>query len=285
MKNVFKGFVIFFMIITALIAGIGLIIIDQSLGKVIDPVRLTEIPSTPDMFESSIINLKNNDDDKLSAIYVYNPDSSHVIYYLHDGKGNLFSHIPIIEHLLSYNVSLLAIDYRGFGLSDDVDISDETLVEDIVTGYEMLRRYNWRSWQIIFYCRGIFCGALGQITDDLGGHSWIMENPVPSLQDAMKGKITRLLTKNRLSLYDSLNHFDGNVMVLFDQNAVDKTILSKLRAINSDFIFCQVSGELTMYTDFLKSRTQCLESFLFDINSGIVMNKQAELLEQRTDIY
>jgi hypothetical protein len=266
MKQLIKGIVLGFMIITALFAGAGLVIIDQSLKKALHPVRLTETPEIPDALNAQKISIKNKEDEVISALYIENSDSDFAVLFCHDGNGNLYDHLTTIETLYSCGVSVLAIDYRGFGLSDNVDISDETLVQDVIDGYDTLRRRNWRSRQIIFYSQGLFCGVLGQIVDDYAPHGWILENPVPSLQHVMSGKVTRLLTKNRLSLYNPLSRYDGRVFVSFDDGFVSETILSKMRSLNNDIVFCQISGEKTEFSDiFSNTKPHCIEEFISSI--------------------
>ena len=232
-----------FLIVTGAIALIGLILIDQSLEKALNPVTLDQEIDLPDSLGATTLTITNFEKESLNAIYCEIPQSSHVILLCHGCQGHLYSYLELIEHIKTLDISVLAFDYRGFGLSDSVIISDETLIMDIKSGYNLLRQKNWNPQQIILYGQGLAAGIQGEFLKENSVGAWIMDNPIPSLSDAFTSKLYRLLTANRLSLYTSLEQFTGPGLVCYDAGIFPDTVLSAIQSTNNTLSFCKLPVE------------------------------------------
>ncbi len=230
------------MIVSGLIAGAGLLIMNRSLFKVIDP----EVLSGPLEIPESLGGIRNTvgvkDEGELDTIYIEVPDSRIVVLYCHDGRGHLYQRLPMIEKLRELGVSVMAMDYRGFGASSPVEITDESLVMDIKHAYDALHRKKWMTTQIVMYGQGLSAGIQGVFLSEKLCGGWIMDNPLPSLQDAVTGSLTKKLTAGRLSLYDGLSRFRGQAMVCYDPVTVPDSIRNRIAETNNSVNFCEVTG-------------------------------------------
>lgn len=263
MKKFLKFSALVFLLVTGILAAAGIMVIDQSLTKALSPVLLKPPVNIPESLNAVPVTIRNEADESINALLINFPESSFIVLFCHSGKGNLYTHLEYIQHLKLLGISVLAIDYRGFGLSDQVDITDDTLISDIKQSYDLLREKNWMPQHIIFYGLGLSAGIQGDFLDDLPIGGWIMDNPIPSLQDALTGNVYRLLTANRLSLYNSLGRYQGAGLVFHDPDVVSDMILDALRSTNDTLMFCSVTGKSAQgETRDWMSWTACMETFL-----------------------
>lgn len=240
MRKIITWIIPIFLIITGAIALIGLILIEQSLEKTLNPAILDQEVELPSSLNATTLTITNSEKESLNAIYCEVPESSHVVLFCHGGQGHLYSYLDLIEQIKMLDVTVLAFDYRGFGLSDSVPISDETLIMDVKSGYNLLRQRSWNPQNIILYGQGLAAGIQGEFLNDYSVGAWIMDNPIPSLQDAFTGKLFRLLTTNRLSLYNSLEKFTGAGLVCYDSDHVSDTVLTAIQTTNNRLTFCRL---------------------------------------------
>ena len=242
MKQLISKSIIFFMILTAILASIGLLIMDRSLDNALKP----ELLDAPGEIPESLNGIRNvvqvKDQGELDAIYMDNPDSRFVVLYCHDPRGHLHQRVPILEKFQELNLSVLAIDYRGFGASSNIKITDETLGLDLKYAYEALLRKKWKINQIILYGQGLSAGIQGLLLIDKQVGGWILDNPVPSLPDAIEFRLARFLTAERLSLYQPLSLFKGPVMVFHDPETTPESTLSRLVETRNGIEFCEIRG-------------------------------------------
>lgn len=243
MKQLILKSIIFFMILTGTLAGIGLLIMDHSLSSALSP----ELLDTPGAIPESLDGIRNviqvRDQGELDAIYLDSPDSRFVVLYCHDLQGHLYQRIPMLEKFQELNVSVLAIDYRGFGASSKTKTTDETLGMDLKYAYEALLRKKWQIGQIIVYGQGLSAGIQGLLLNDKQAGGWILDNPIPSLQDAVRSRLARFLTAERLSLYQPLSRFKGPLMVCHDPGTIPATALAGLAKTRDGIEFCEIKGK------------------------------------------
>ena len=98
-----------FLIVTGAIALIGLILINQSLEKAINPITLDQEIVLPDSLGATTLTITNFEKESLNAIYCEIPQSSHVILFCHGGQGHLYSYLELIEHIKTLDISVLEI--------------------------------------------------------------------------------------------------------------------------------------------------------------------------------
>lgn len=242
MKRVIKIVLLVFVFVSGSIAGIGLLLMDSTLKNLLNPVLLVEAPDVGSVENSMAMKIRVADDSFANGLYVTVPDAEFVVLYCHDGNGNLYENIEMVNAFTELGVSVLALDYRGFGMSSSVEVSDESMHKDLLKAYSALRREKWNSSRIIVYGQGISAGIQGDMLQKKQCAAWIMDNPIPSLQDSTESPIRQLLTVDRLSVFDSLSNLRAPVMVIYDETVVREDKIQKIQSSAVNFTRCTVRG-------------------------------------------
>ena len=73
---------------------------------------------------------KTEDGVEIHAWYIKADKPVGTLLYFHGNAGNLSHRAPILEQLVAHDLSVLIIDYRGFGRSQDVKPSEDGLYQD-----------------------------------------------------------------------------------------------------------------------------------------------------------
>lgn len=242
MKQILTGCLISFIIVTGLLAGIGLLIMDHSIDSVLAPEVLDAPADIPESLNAEHQMISVRDEGQLDAIYINVPDSHFVILFCHEMKGHLYQRLPLLEKFRDMGFSVLAIDFRGYGASSPVEISDETLKMDLKFAYDALHRRKWTASQIILYGQGLSAGVQGLLLNEKTCGGWILDNPIPSLRDALSNRVSRTLTEGRLSMYEPFREFTGPAMVCYDPLVLNGSIRAELLNTRQATLFCEVTG-------------------------------------------
>lgn len=96
------------------------------------------------------IGLQSKDGTKLCAWASKAPDARAAILFLHGNGGNLRSSFGHIEALQKIPALVLAIDYRGYGISEGSP-DEEGLYQDAQAAYAWLRAQGFESKDIFVY--------------------------------------------------------------------------------------------------------------------------------------
>ncbi|MBN1295646.1 hypothetical protein JXA80_02630 [bacterium] len=246
MKTMLKRLMIVFIGISGILAAAGLFLMDSTLSDLLNPVLIDEAPLIPDDLKTIPMKiLIKNEEGSVHGLYMDVPDSDFIVLYCHDCNGNLFDRLEMMRRFKELGLSVFAVDYRGFGLSDHVEISDETFREDLKKIYDALRRKRWSASQIIIYGQGISVGIQGDLLASVQCAAWVMDNPIPALQDSTSNSIRRFLTVDRLSAYPALATFQGPVLVCYDDTMISSDTLARLHTIRASIDMCAVRGGRT----------------------------------------
>ncbi|HKZ81125.1 MAG TPA: alpha/beta hydrolase [Pyrinomonadaceae bacterium] len=99
--------------------------------------RIAFQPPSPSYQDTgAIIKLVSNRE-RISAIYLKNPNSRYTILYSHGNAEDIGLLLPIFERLQEMGFSIFAFDYRGYGTSSGQP-SEEGTYRDIDAAYEYL---------------------------------------------------------------------------------------------------------------------------------------------------
>lgn len=82
--------------------------------------------------------LTTEDGAKIAACFLPQPQARFTILYLHGNGSELGRDRPFLEQLHAHGFAVLAIDYRGYGLSDG-DISERAVHADVRAAWKFLR--------------------------------------------------------------------------------------------------------------------------------------------------
>jgi len=245
MKKGIKIFIYGFVFITGLIAGIGLLLMDSTLQVLVNPVMIEEAPHVPEELNATSMKIRIKDDIYIRGLYMNNPDSEFVVLFCHDGNGNIYHRYRMFEEFQKLGVSVFAIDFRGFGLSDSVEMSDEAFHKDLSKMYSALRRQKWSSSRIIIYGQGIFAGIQGDLLEKNQCAAWVLDNPIPSLKDSASNPIRQLLTVDRLSVYSAIKKVQGSIVLCCDPEIIGHDTVAKLTGLIPDIMLCEIAGNRT----------------------------------------
>jgi uncharacterized protein len=208
-------------IITSIIAGAGLLLMNYADSFLLRPAGITEsdlnIPVNLGL-EARSISSKNG---QLSALYMRIEDSSRVILFCSGGTGNLYHRIPFFKECNELGISVLGFDYRGFGQSDFVEASETTLTEDAHAAYRDLLNLAWKPQSILVYGQGIGAIPAADVAMKNECAAWIGENCFPSLSDTMSDGFRQSLLQGHYDLRKILKQFTRPQIYLYgSENAL-----------------------------------------------------------------
>jgi fermentation-respiration switch protein FrsA (DUF1100 family) len=145
------------------------------------------------------VNLRTNDNETINALF-FDKGSDRVVLYFHGNAGNLSSWGDAGRDLSEYGVSVLVIDYRGYGKSSGV-ITENGLYNDAQAAYEYLISRGFPAKKIIIYGRSIGTGVAVDLASKHESAGLILESPFASMRQLAWEKAPYLLP----GLYLSFN--------------------------------------------------------------------------------
>lgn len=86
---------------------------------------------------ADLLYLNTPDNESIVARYLFNPDATYTLLYAHGNAEDLGDIEPVLNLLYDAGFSVLAYDYRGYGLSEGSP-SEANAYEDIETAYRYL---------------------------------------------------------------------------------------------------------------------------------------------------
>jgi abhydrolase domain-containing protein 17 len=101
--------------------------------------------------------------EKISAIYLPNPQSIYTLLYIHGNAEDINEVRPLLDRLYSYGFSVFSYDYRGFGTSDGKP-SELNAYQDADTAYRYLtQQLKIPPQQIIVHGRSLGGGSATEL--------------------------------------------------------------------------------------------------------------------------
>lgn len=145
--------------------------------------------------------IKTKDNLILDAVYLKNPDKEKCIIFFHGNAGNLSMRYDMIKFLFNY-ASVLAFDYRSFGLSDgsSIDLSADKLLIDAETIWNYTKGLGYTANDISLVGESLGCAIVIIFTAILSGtmekenypHSIILNAPFYSLKSMIENMFTKI---------------------------------------------------------------------------------------------
>ena len=153
------------------------------------------------------------------------------LLYLHGTFRTLFDNLHKIESLHAAGYAVLAVDYRGWGMSTPITPSEQTILQDTDAAWMELKRREPRATQRVIYGHSMGTGAAVdlashlQANTDYGG--LILESAFTSFSElaAESGFIARLiaaLSNERFASIDKINRVNAPLLMLHGR--LDTTI-------------------------------------------------------------
>src|SRR5574342_467910 len=100
-------------------------------------IFLPPAPSYPDM--PDVIRLATASGERIAAVYLPNPRATYTMLFSHGNAEDLGGIRPLLPVLQDLGFSVLAYDYRGYGLSEGQP-SERNVYADIDAAYDYLTR-------------------------------------------------------------------------------------------------------------------------------------------------
>ncbi len=214
-----------FIAVTGTLAGIGLMIMNDSISIVLHPQQLTpEEAILPDDLSMEQVTITQKEV-TLDARYLPVEGAKRVVFICHAGNGNLFHHLPLYRFWKEMGVTVFTFDYQGFGLSSPGSITPSNIKSDIEIAYAKLRQFRWPTDKIILYAQGILGAELAELGMKKGCAGLIIENAIPSLGEMMPDSVRAFLLQGSFDLRRSLPEFSKPVLLLAHSKHPDNSIL------------------------------------------------------------
>jgi alpha-beta hydrolase superfamily lysophospholipase len=208
LKRVIFAILIFYMILTALVAFFQeqLIFLPTKL-----PQEYTYTFDTP--FEELFFETK--DGANLNALHFKSEHPKGIILYFHGNAGDLSRWGEITSGFTQYNYDLLVMDYRTYGKSTG-KLSEENLFNDAQLFYDFVKD-RFPEDEIILYGRSLGSAFATRLAAENNPKMLILESPFYSLKSVAKSRFP-ILPVGLLIRY----HFDNNKYI---KNVNSRTVI------------------------------------------------------------
>jgi abhydrolase domain-containing protein 17 len=106
-----------------------------------------------------ILKLPVTDSEKISAIYLPNPQATYTLLYIHGNAEDLGDIRPVLDRLHDWGFSLFAYDYRGYGTSDGQP-GEKSAYQDAEAAYAyLMQQLKVPPHRIVVYGRSVGGGS------------------------------------------------------------------------------------------------------------------------------
>jgi uncharacterized protein len=157
--------------------------------------------------------------------------SAPTLLYFHGTFRNLFQNLPKIEALRAAGFAVLAVEYRGWGLSTPITPSEQTILQDADLAWAELLRREPRAAQRVLYGHSMGSGVAVDVASRLRAKAdygaLILESPLTSFNDVAReaGFFAGLLANFNNQRFASLSKITKvQAPVLMIHGSADTTI-------------------------------------------------------------
>lgn len=176
----------------------------------------TSYQDTKDIIKISVTNTE-----RISALYLPNPRSNYTLLYIHGNAEDLGDIRPVLARLHSWDFSVFAYDYRGYGTSDGTP-SESNADRDADAVYRYLtQQLKIPASQIIVYGRSVGGGSATRLAAQNTVAGLILESTFTSIFRVVVP--FPLLPFDKFTNLDRISKVRCPVLVMHGQ--ADRTIL------------------------------------------------------------
>jgi pimeloyl-ACP methyl ester carboxylesterase len=151
--------------------------------------------------ERYFINVSTTDDQRVEIWWLPNANkTAPTLLYFHGTFRTLFQNMHKIEALREAGFAVLAVEYRGWGMSTPITPSEQTILQDADAAWDELQRREPRSKQRVIYGHSMGSGVAVDLASRLPSESdigaLILESAFSSFTDVASeaGLLTQFLS-------------------------------------------------------------------------------------------
>ena len=159
-----------------------------------------------------------------------NPQAPTLLYY-HGTFRNLYQNIHKIDALRHAGFAVLAVEYRGWGMSSAITPSEQSILQDAQLAFDELRRREARPNQRVLYGHSMGSGVAVDIASRLQAPSdygaIILESALTSFTDvavqaSWLGRLISSLNNERFASIDKISQVKAPLLML--HGGLDTTV-------------------------------------------------------------
>lgn len=151
----------------------------------------------------------------LHGWYVRHESPRAVVLFLHGNAGNIAGRAEFLRRLHALRLSVLALDYRGFGRSEGSPTEAGVVADGRAAHAWLAEKTGKREQDIVLWGESLGCGVAVELATK-GARGLILENAFTSLPDVAAHHYSwapvRLLMRNRLRSIDKIGQFKGPLL-------------------------------------------------------------------------
>jgi fermentation-respiration switch protein FrsA (DUF1100 family) len=155
------------------------------------------------------------DGTSLHGWYVEHPEPRAVVLFLHGNAGNIAGRAEFLRRVHALRVSVLALDYRGYGRSEGSPTEAGVIADARAARTWLAKKAGLREADIVLWGESLGCGVAIELATD-GAQALILESAFTSLPDVAAHHYAwmpvRLLMRNRLPAVDKIEQFRGPLL-------------------------------------------------------------------------
>ncbi len=158
-------------------------------------------------------------------------ESAPTLLYYHGTFRNLYQNLPKIDALREAGFAILAVEYRGWGLSTAIIPSEQTILQDAALAFEELRRREPRASQRVIYGHSMGSGVAVDMASRLKAPAdygaLILESALTSFPDiagevSWVGRLLTGLNSERFASIDKIAKVQAPLLML--HGSADTTV-------------------------------------------------------------
>jgi fermentation-respiration switch protein FrsA (DUF1100 family) len=156
-----------------------------------------------------------DDGTALHGWYVPHSDPRAVVLFLHGNAGNIAGRADFLRRLHDLRVTVLALDYRGYGRSEGSPTEQGVISDARAARTWLAEKAGVRPSEIVLWGESLGCGVAIELATD-GARALILEHAFTSLPDVAAHHYSwmpvRLLMRNRMRAIDKIGEFRGPIL-------------------------------------------------------------------------
>jgi uncharacterized protein len=210
-----------------------------------------EVTITPEYIslEYEELTLTTSDNIKLNAWWVPHPDARATLLFLHGNAGNISHRLDSINIFHQLGLSVLIIDYRGYGKSSGTPSEQGTYIDAETAWTYLTQKRNIPSNNIIIFGRSLGGAVASWLSENNLSAGLILESSFTSIADIGKHYYpylpTSLLARIKYPSIERISNIKSPILIIHSAN--DELIpyhhgQQLFKAANNPKTFLNISG-------------------------------------------